>query len=61
MILSNYHTHTVNSDGNNTVDRMVERAVERGFTSLGFSTILIQSTTRAEASRPIAFRGILMR
>lgn len=37
MILSNYHTHTVNSDGNNTVDRMVERAVERGFTSLGFS------------------------
>lgn len=34
---SNVHTHTNFSDGRDTVDQMVEAAIERGFTSLGFS------------------------
>ena len=34
---SNYHTHTYLCDGKNTPREMVERAIELGFTSLGFS------------------------
>ena len=37
MILSNYHTHTKYCDGKNTVDEMVQKAIELGYTSLGFS------------------------
>lgn len=36
-ILSNPHTHTTYCDGNATAREMVEAAVARGFTSLGFS------------------------
>lgn len=34
---SNYHTHTFYCDGKNSPEEMVERALELGFTSLGFS------------------------
>ena len=34
---SNYHTHTYLCDGKNTPKEMVERAIELGFRSLGFS------------------------
>ena len=34
---SNYHTHTYYCDGKNSPKEMVERAVELGFHSLGFS------------------------
>lgn len=37
MKYSNLHTHTVFSDGANTPLEMVERAVELGFVSIGFS------------------------
>lgn len=37
MIKSNCHTHTTFCDGNCTAEQMVQRAVELGFTSLGFS------------------------
>jgi len=37
MRYSNLHTHTVFSDGANTPKEMVERAVELGFVSIGFS------------------------
>ena len=37
MIFSNLHTHTTFSDGKNSPDEMIKRAVERSFTSLGFS------------------------
>ncbi len=37
MILSNYHTHSNFSDGKNTPEEMVQRAIELGYTSLGFS------------------------
>ncbi len=37
MIKSNCHTHTVYCDGKNTAREMVEEAIKRGFTSLGFS------------------------
>ena len=33
----NYHTHTRYSDGHDTPRQMIEEAVSRGFTSLGFS------------------------
>lgn len=36
-ILSNPHTHTNHVDGKNTALEMTERALELGFTSLGFS------------------------
>lgn len=34
---SNFHTHTLYCDGKNTPAEMVEKAVELGFTALGFS------------------------
>lgn len=37
MIKSNFHTHTVYCDGTNTPEQMVEKAIELGFLSLGFS------------------------
>ncbi len=37
MKFSNPHTHTVFCDGKNTPEEMIERALELGFVSLGFS------------------------
>lgn len=37
MILSNIHTHTVYCDGKNTPEEMILSAIEKGFSSLGFS------------------------
>lgn len=35
--LENLHSHTIYCDGKNTVQEMVESAIDRGFTTLGFS------------------------
>lgn len=37
MLKTNFHTHTVFSDGKNTAEEMVQAALERGFARLGFS------------------------
>ncbi len=37
MIRSNFHTHTIFCDGANPAEEMVQRALELGFTQLGFS------------------------
>lgn len=37
-LLTNYHTHCVFCDGNNTPREMVEAAIEAGMTHLGFSS-----------------------
>lgn len=37
MQKSNFHTHTVYSDGHDTVCEMIETAIAKGFHSLGFS------------------------
>lgn len=37
MILRDYHTHTVFSDGANTPEEMVRAALEKGMTAIGFS------------------------
>lgn len=37
MIVSNIHTHTVFSDGKNTIEENIESAVRKGFVLLGFS------------------------
>ena len=37
MSFSNYHTHTVFCDGNDTPEHMVKRAIELGMVELGFS------------------------
>ena len=37
-MLQNLHTHCTHCDGKNTPREMVERAIELGFTSLGFSS-----------------------
>ena len=37
MIKQNLHTHTVFCDGKNTCEELIKAAIERGFTSLGFS------------------------
>lgn len=36
-MLANYHTHTVYCDGKNTAEEMVLSAIEKGFSSIGFS------------------------
>ena len=36
-ILSNLHTHTTYCDGQNTAEEMIQRAVELGWESIGFS------------------------
>jgi histidinol-phosphatase (PHP family) len=37
MLSGNFHTHTVFCDGKNTAREMAEKAMELGFTHLGFS------------------------
>lgn len=37
MILSNLHTHSVFSDGVNTLEELADTAIEKGFSTLGFS------------------------
>ena len=37
MITTNFHTHTTFCDGKNAPEEMVKSAIEKGFTSLGFS------------------------
>ena len=37
MLRGNFHTHTVFCDGANTAQEMADRALELGFTHLGFS------------------------
>ena len=37
MIKTNYHTHTIYCDGKNTPEELVITAINKGFTSLGFS------------------------
>ena len=37
MIKTNFHTHTTFCDGKNTAEEMVEAAIKKGFTHLGFS------------------------
>ncbi|MDP4119064.1 MAG: PHP domain-containing protein, partial [Bacillota bacterium] len=34
---TNFHTHTVFCDGNDTVEELVRAAEEKGFDALGFS------------------------
>ena len=36
-MLSNYHTHTTYCDGNNTPEEIVLYAIDKGFSSIGFS------------------------
>ncbi len=36
-MLYNYHTHTVFCDGKDTPEEMVKKAIELGFSELGFS------------------------
>lgn len=37
MITTNFHTHTLFCDGNNSPEELVQAAINKGFTSLGFS------------------------
>lgn len=37
MIKTNYHTHTIFCDGNNTIEELVQTAIQKGFSHLGFS------------------------
>lgn len=37
MIKSNFHTHSIYCDGNDTIEEMVQAALSKGFTDLGFS------------------------
>ncbi|MCF0261024.1 MAG: histidinol-phosphatase HisJ family protein [Erysipelotrichaceae bacterium] len=37
MIKQNFHTHSIYDDGTDTIDEMVQTAIEKGFTKLGFS------------------------
>ena len=37
MIKTNFHTHTIYCDGNDTPEELIKAAIDNGFTSLGFS------------------------
>ncbi|MBQ7974646.1 MAG: hypothetical protein IJ300_03045 [Clostridia bacterium] len=37
MIKQNLHTHSLYCDGKNTLEELTEAAIERGFSSIGFS------------------------
>ena len=37
MIKQNFHTHSIYDEGTDTIDEMVQTAIEKGFTRLGFS------------------------
>ncbi len=37
MLKENFHTHTKYCDGKNTPEEMIQSAIQKGFTSLGFS------------------------
>lgn len=37
MMLSSYHTHSIYSDGKNTLEEMVQSAIENGCSEIGFS------------------------
>ena len=37
MIKTNFHTHTTYCDGNDTPEELIKAAIDKGFTSLGFS------------------------
>ena len=37
MILTNLHTHTTYSDGKNSLEEYINKAIELGFESIGFS------------------------
>jgi len=53
---SNVHTHTNFSDGRDSVEQMVEAAIERGFTSLGFSDHGALSVDAAAMRNEAAYR-----
>ena len=36
-MISNFHTHSVFCDGDNTLEEIATSAIEKGFTALGFS------------------------
>ena len=36
-MLSNFHTHSVFCDGDNTLEEIVRASVEKGFSAIGFS------------------------
>jgi histidinol-phosphatase (PHP family) len=50
MIKTNFHTHTTFCDGKNTPEEMVIAAIEKGFSSLGFS---VHSYFKKDASYTI--------
>lgn len=35
-MLTNYHTHSIFSDGKNTPEEIVQKAIEKGFGAVGF-------------------------
>ena len=39
MLRANYHTHTTFCDGDNTVEEMVQRALDLGFLHLGLGIV----------------------
>ena len=36
-LIANYHTHTTFCDGQNTAEEVVLSAIDKGFSSIGFS------------------------
>ena len=57
---SNVHTHTNFSDGRDSVEQMVEAAIERGFTSLGFSDHGALSVDAAAMRNEAAYREAVL-
>ena len=45
MIKTNYHTHTTYCDGVNTAEEMIQTAIEKHFSILGFSISIIRESS----------------
>ncbi len=54
MQLTNFHTHTIYSDGNDTPREMIESAVNSGFKALGFTD---HSYTHVQEDYPMTLEG----
>ena len=57
---SNIHTHTNFSDGRDSVDQMIQAALERNFTSLGFSDHGALSVDAAAMRNEAAYREAVL-
>ena len=61
MIKSNYHTHSTFCDGRDSVESIVECAIQKGFKYLGFHLTVILKEMIVGRLKKIVFLNTLMK